>query len=241
MTRDTLTRERIVRTAIELLDAEGLEGLNMRSLGERLGSAATAVYWHVKSKDNLVMLAGDEVWHEIDLPDLGVVDWRTAAVTMAKDLHAMFVRHPWLVQAFGTYLFHGPGKARHDDHGIAVYELAGFVGAAADQALAVVFMFVLGSALGEASGASLRRRLRREGHNADELIRDTMEQQIKIAMQFPRLRTRVEAADDADYYSAPDKSFEFGLEAIFDGLERQLHLGRLEVQRPNSRTSGWFA
>ena len=50
MPRDTLTREQIVRAAIDLLDAEGLEGLNMRSLGTRLGSAATAVYWHVGSK-----------------------------------------------------------------------------------------------------------------------------------------------------------------------------------------------
>src|SRR5262249_1012846 len=33
MPRDTLTREEIVRSAIELMDAEGLEGLNMRALG----------------------------------------------------------------------------------------------------------------------------------------------------------------------------------------------------------------
>jgi AcrR family transcriptional regulator len=242
MARDTLTRERIIRTAIELLDAEGLEGLNMRSLGERLGCAATAVYWHVKSKDNLVMLAGDEVWSEIALPDLDVADWRSAARTMAKDLHAMLTRHSWLVQAFGTYLFHGSGKARHDDHSLAVFEKAGFVGAQADQALAVVFMFVLGSALGEAAGVSLRRRLRREGHNADELIRETIAQQTEIAMQFPRLRTRIESVDGADdYYSAPDKTFEFGLETIFDGLEHQLHLGRVSVRRPDRPTNGWFA
>ncbi|MGW9038034.1 TetR family transcriptional regulator, partial [Streptomyces sp. NPDC055721] len=81
MPRPTLTREQIVRTAVELLDADGLEGLNMRSLGQRLNSAATAVYWHVKNKDNLVVLAGDQVWDEIRLPDLDAVDWRTAAVT----------------------------------------------------------------------------------------------------------------------------------------------------------------
>ena len=44
MRSDTLTREQIVKAAIELLDAEGLEGLNMRALGKRLGSAATAMY-----------------------------------------------------------------------------------------------------------------------------------------------------------------------------------------------------
>lgn len=94
MPRDTLTRDQIVQTAIELLDAEGLEGLNMRSLGKRLDSAATAVYWHVKSKDNLVVLAGDQVWNEIRLPDLGTVGWRSAATSAATDLYAMFTRHP---------------------------------------------------------------------------------------------------------------------------------------------------
>jgi AcrR family transcriptional regulator len=52
MARDTLTLEQIVDAAVELLDAEGLEGLNMRALGKRPGSAPTAVYWHVGSKDN---------------------------------------------------------------------------------------------------------------------------------------------------------------------------------------------
>ena len=64
MPRDTLTKELIVATAIELLDSDGLEGLSMRSLGKRLNSAATAVYWHVGSKAQLIALAGDYVWSE---------------------------------------------------------------------------------------------------------------------------------------------------------------------------------
>jgi AcrR family transcriptional regulator len=223
MPRDTLTREQIVRTAIELLDAEGLEGLNMRSLGMRLGSAATAVYWHVKSKDDLVMLAGDAVWHEIELPDLGAVDWRTAATTMATDLHAMLTRHTWLVLAFGSHLFYGAGKARYDDHHLAVYEMAGFVGAEADWATATVFIFVLGNALGESASVSLRRRLSRDGGNAEELIRDTIAKASEIAMRFPRLRARLEGGvSGVDYAAAPDKTFEVGLQAILDGLEARL-------------------
>jgi AcrR family transcriptional regulator len=222
MARDTLTRERIVRTAIELLDAEGLEGFDMRSLGTRLGSAATAVYWHVKSKDNLLTLAGDEVWHEIQLPDLSAVDWRTAATTMANDLYTMLTRHSWLVMAFGSHLFYGSGKARHDDHSLAIYEMAGFVGAEADKASATVFVFVLGSALGESATVSLTRRLSRDGGNAEERIRDTIAKATEIAMQFPRLRARSDLFADADYGAAPDESFEFGLEVIFDGFERRL-------------------
>lgn len=230
MARGTLTRERIVSAAIELLDAEGLEGLNMRRLGAELGSAATAVYWHVESKDNLLALAGDQVWGEIDLPELDAVGWRDAATAMATELHAMFTRHSWLVQAFGSHLFGGPGKARHDDHSLAVYEKAGFVGADADQAMTTVFLFVLGSAVGEAASGSLRRSLNRNrdpsGRDADDLIREAIAEQTAIAMRFPRLRARIESAVESDYYAAPERTFEFGLEAILDGLERALRRDR---------------
>lgn len=221
MPRDTLTREQIVETAIDLLDADGLEGLNMRALGNRLGSAATAVYWHVGSKDNLIALAGDQAWNEIALPDLTAVDWRTAAGEMACELYAMLGRHPWVLQAFGSFLMFGPGKARHDDHGLAIYEAAGFTGALADQAAAVVFTFVLGNALAPAAAASLRRKLSRNGGAAEELIRDAIAKATEIASRFPRLSARLDTAA-ADYTAAPDNTFEFGLHAILDGLQAQL-------------------
>ena len=44
MPRDTLTREKIIKAAIDLLDSDGLEGLSIRARDGRLGSAATAVY-----------------------------------------------------------------------------------------------------------------------------------------------------------------------------------------------------
>src|SRR5215469_13922253 len=126
MARETLSRDRIVTAALELLDAEGLEGMNMRALGKRLDSAATAVYWHVGSKETLIALAADRAWAEVELPDPTEVGWRTAACRMATSQYAMLTRHPWLVQAFGSYRLYGPGKARHDDHNLAVYEAAGF-------------------------------------------------------------------------------------------------------------------
>ncbi|MET8214003.1 TetR/AcrR family transcriptional regulator C-terminal domain-containing protein [Streptomyces sp. NPDC005373] len=222
MARDTLTREQIVRTAVELLDEEGLEGLNMRSLGKRLGSAATAVYWHVKNKDDLVMLAGDLVWHEIELRDHGTQGWRAAAVSLALDLHAMFGRHPWLVQAFGSHLFYGPGKARFDDHSLALYEKAGFAPADADRVASAAFTYVLGNALGAAAMDSLRRRLSRDGIDADEAIRTTMAKAGKVAADFPRLRARLNDPAAIDYAAAPEQTLELGLRALLAGLEAEL-------------------
>jgi AcrR family transcriptional regulator len=234
MPRDTLTSEQIVKAAVDLLDAEGLEGLNMRSLGKRLGSAATAVYWHVGSKDNLIALAADQAWHEIALPGLTAAGWRAAATAMAAGLHAMLTRHPWLVQAFGSQVLFGTGKARHDDHTIAIYEAAGFTGEQVDQAAASVFTFVLGNALGPAAAASLTRKLSRDGGNAEELIHDHMAKASEIAAQFPRLRARLHTAV-AGYGAAPGNTFEFGLQAILDGLQAQL-TARHTAAGQNART-----
>ena len=112
----------------ELPDSEGLDGLgglNMRAPAQRLGTAATAIYWHIRIKDELVQLAGDAIWPEIELPDLEGGDWRAAAMTVAGGLHGMLTRHPWLGQAFGSHLLAGPGRFRYDDQSLAIYEQAG--------------------------------------------------------------------------------------------------------------------
>src|ERR1700689_1337862 len=181
MARDTLTRDQIVASAVGLLDEDGLDGLNMRALGKRLESAATAVYWHVGSKDNLVNLAVDSAWHEIALPDLLAMGWREAARAMATELHSMLARHPWVLHTFGSYLTYGHGKARYDDANMAIYEMAGFAGAQVDQAITTVYTFVLGHALGTAAPVSLRRRLARNGPDPEEAIRDRMGQARRIA------------------------------------------------------------
>ncbi|MCX2185323.1 TetR/AcrR family transcriptional regulator [Streptomyces sp. SKN60] len=222
MARDTLTPDRILRAAVELLDDEGLDGLNMRSLAKRLGSAPTAVYWHIKTKDELVRLAADAIWSEVELPDLDTTDWRTAATAHATGLHAMFTRHPWLSQAFGSHLLHGPGQARHNDLSLGIYEKAGFAACDADRAAAAVFTFVLGSALGPASQVSLNRRLSKGGADAEQLTAEAMARATETALRFPRLRERLGTTAATEYAAAPDDSFAFGLRSLLDGFEARL-------------------
>ena len=56
------------------------------------------------------------------------------------------------------------------------------------------------------------------------MMRDHMAKAREIATQFPRLRARLGTA--AAYSAEPEGSFEFGLQAILDGLEAQLHTRR---------------
>jgi AcrR family transcriptional regulator len=221
MPRETLSREQIIKAAVEVLDAEGLEGLNMRRLGSHLGCAPTAVYWHVQGKDDLVVLAADELWDEIGRPDPDVVGWREAATIMATDLYAMITRHLWLAQALGSYFIYGPRKASHDDHAIRIFEEAGFSGRDVDAAMLTVSMYVTGSALRDAAHAALMRRLGPDPESQAGQMRKIMAEITETSRPYPRLSARTEEYMDTDN-ADPERGFDWGLKAVFDGLEAQL-------------------
>jgi AcrR family transcriptional regulator len=221
MARESLTREQIVKGALEVLDADGLEGLNMRRLGSHLGCAPTAVYWHVHSKDELVVLAADELWDEIGRPDPAEVGWRQAAAIMAKDLYAMITRHLWLARAMGGYFIFGPRKASHDDHAIGVYEAGGFAGRQLDAAMNTVAMYVTGCALRDSAEATMQRRLGPDPESQAEQLRKIMQDVTETVMAYPRLRARAEAYLDPEQIVSL-RGFEWGLETIFDGLQAQI-------------------
>ena len=48
--RTPLTRERVLSAAVGLADAEGIEALSMRRLGQELGVEAMSLYNHVAKK-----------------------------------------------------------------------------------------------------------------------------------------------------------------------------------------------
>lgn len=89
-----LSRAAIVREAITMLDAEGIEALSMRKLATRLNAGATSLYRHVATKDELMELAVDEVFGEITLPPADSPDWRAAATEAAGAFRATALRHP---------------------------------------------------------------------------------------------------------------------------------------------------
>ena len=66
--RDTLSRERVLRAAIELADERGIDALTMRELGRKLGFEGASLYYHVTSKDDLLDGMTELVAAEIEVP-----------------------------------------------------------------------------------------------------------------------------------------------------------------------------
>src|SRR5690606_14627393 len=93
-----LSRARVVRAAIELADAEGLDALSMRGVAARLGVATMTLYRYVAGKDELVLLMADAAFGEQGYPDEPPPGWRARAEQAARALWQVHRRHPWLAQ-----------------------------------------------------------------------------------------------------------------------------------------------
>ena len=85
--RKPLSRERILDTALALVDEEGIEALSMRKLGQALGYEAMSLYNHVANKDDLLDGILDLVLAEMEPPDPagGLPAIRGSALSAAAD------------------------------------------------------------------------------------------------------------------------------------------------------------
>ncbi|MCS0637182.1 TetR/AcrR family transcriptional regulator C-terminal domain-containing protein [Streptomyces sp. LP05-1] len=95
---DDLSRDRIVRAAIAIADAEGLAALTMRGVAARLGVAAMSPYRYVGGREELVLLMADAAFGELSCPEPPAGGWRERLETSARIRWALYRRHPWLAQ-----------------------------------------------------------------------------------------------------------------------------------------------
>ena len=214
----TLTREQIVRTAIEILDAEGAAGLSMRRLGTRLGSGATSLYWYVAHKDELMELAVDEVLGEVYVPEPGDTGWRIGASVLANGMRDALLRHPWVIGQLGVRPTIGPNAMRMGDRMVALFTAAGFAGMAVSHACAVLQAHAIGSATTE---AAVSASIQRSGVDPTAVAKAFEPYLDRVGEDHPAFdRWRRETGQlEVDPYQTFRDGFAFGLERILDGLE----------------------
>ena len=200
--RQPLSRERIVATALRLIDERGLAQLSMRRLGAELGVEAMSLYKHVASKEALL----DGV-RELLLADLAAApapgpDWADELLGFARRYRALGLAHP---EAFGL-LARGADRAYVAGRGSAEAGLQGLIAAGFDPetatyALRSVVRFVLGFNLIDMAGDDAPAPLPPE--ELDALGREQ-------PMVAGLMRSLGPASEDA--------LFEFGLRALITGI-----------------------
>ena len=73
--RTKLSRSAVVDRALALADSDGLDALTIRRLATELGVTPMALYWHFRSKEELIAGLADRLWGEIRTDVDPADDW----------------------------------------------------------------------------------------------------------------------------------------------------------------------
>jgi AcrR family transcriptional regulator len=104
---DALSKERIVAAAIEILDAGGESALTFRMLAASLATGSGAIYWHVGSKNELLMAATDDVIARVMTDVVSGAQPQEAIRAIALGVFDAIDAHPWV----GTQLSSEPWQS----------------------------------------------------------------------------------------------------------------------------------
>jgi AcrR family transcriptional regulator len=206
--RAPLTRERVLRAAIAIADADGFDSLTMRRLAKKLGVEAMSLYNHVASKDDLLDGLIDIVFGEIDVPT--GPDWRSAMRKRAISARQALMRHRWAIGLMEGRMQPGRENLRYHNAVMGSLREAGFAFRDAVHASSVLDAYIYGFALQERG-----------------LPFDTPEESAAVM----QAQSHVTALDDYPYLHEVltelpksgydfDAEFEYGLDLILDGLEK---------------------
>ena len=208
-----LSREAIVEAALEVLNAEGLDGLTMRRLAAELGVGAASLYWHVDGKEALLQLVVDRVVSEIPLPEPDPGRWQEQIKQFARDARSVMSRYRDVGRATLGRIPVGPNLMRVNEWALGLLTAAGVPPQAAAWSGDVFGLFLGAHAYETDLEATPEGGDADQGSTAMEAMLITYLQSLPPE-SFPNVVSNLEHLASGD----PDQRFEFGLDLLVRGL-----------------------
>lgn len=220
--RRGLSHERIVASAIELADAEGLPAVTMQTVAKSLGFTTMSLYRYVASKDELLVLMQDAVLsipEKLQMPN----DWRQALRLWAEAIRSVYRRHPWVLDIpRGPLAILMPNTVALANEGLgAMQDLP----LADDEKIGLILTI----SQHVAASAELERHLEDVGDLAITAEGVDVLSEVITPERFPHLAPVMQAGN---YVSADipvvesdhgvDHEFDLGLDLIIAGLEQRV-------------------
>jgi TetR/AcrR family transcriptional regulator, tetracycline repressor protein len=210
--RNTLTPRAVVEGALSLADLEGLEALTIRRLAKELGVTPMALYWHFRSKGELLDGMAARIFEEVDLSVDASATWQEQLRALLGSILGVLRAHPSTAILLSTRTASSEGSLRATEVALDILGRGGFSPTEATQiarhALSTVTNLVSGEpgvVAREESGEML------DGRRHARLFLESLPPE-----RYPRL---VEAATPLSEGVEPDAYFAFGLDLLLAGIE----------------------
>jgi AcrR family transcriptional regulator len=205
--REPLTRDRIIETALRVMDDEGLEAVTMRRIGRELGVEAMSLYNHVEDKDDILEGVTERAMNEFEFP-ASTGDWAEDARAMAREWRRLLALHPSVCQLLAERHkpLEGVATYRAMDSALGVLRRAGLSDRDAAQAFNALGGYILGFVMME-QGLMLG--------NDDEHAR-----QHDLALEALQGSGLVNVMACFPYFTdcTTDQHFDFGLDLMIRGI-----------------------
>jgi AcrR family transcriptional regulator len=207
--RAPLTKERVLRAAIDLADRGGLEALSMRKLGQELGVDAMALYRHVRNKDDLLDAIVEAIVAEIERPRPSD-DWKAALRNQAMAARRVMLQHPWARRVLEERPKGGPAFLAYVESVLTQLIDGGF-----SMDLAHHTLHVLGSRI-----FGFNQDVFEDKGNQAPSAQDAAIVAGQMSARYPSITQLAQAASHDGVLGRcdDDVEFAFGLDLILDGL-----------------------
>ncbi|MCI2419047.1 TetR/AcrR family transcriptional regulator [Saccharopolyspora sp. K220] len=208
--KQSLSLELIVRTALDLLDGEGLDAVSMRKVAQRLGTGAASLYAYVHNKDELHELMLDLVIGEIEVPELDPQQWQEQLKDLVRQQVQVLTAHPGIAQVvMRTPAPTGPNALVISEAMLAILHSAGLPDRVVAFAVDILALFGTAVAMERSADFGLSDAER------DERMRQVQQYFSELpAERFPTMVAMLPALMSGD----ADERFEFGLDLLVQGI-----------------------
>ena len=211
-TGPTLSRRTVVEVALARADAEGLAAVTIRRLAADLGVTPMALYWHFRSKDELLDGMAARIFEELDLaPDDGAT-WQEQLRTLLGSLLDALRAHPSTASLVSTRTIWTDDGLRATEAALHILRRAGFSPTEATQ-IARHAVSTVANLVADEPGVVVREE---SADVADARRRARLFLEALPPDRYPRL---VEAAGPLTEGVDPDAYFAFGLDLLLAGIE----------------------
>jgi TetR/AcrR family transcriptional regulator, tetracycline repressor protein len=202
-----LSRERIVKAALALVDEEGLAALSMRRLAAALGVDPMAIYYYLPNKSALEDAIVEAVVADVEDPGFQAKPTLYQFILSAgRAYRAALLRHPRALPLVVNRNLQTPSSLKVADNMLGLFVEEGMT---APEGVATLNIFAT-----YVEGAALRESLRPQQPQVEDHDGLRQMQDMLPPDEFPNL-TRAMAGGKM---MNPEEEFEFGLEALAQGL-----------------------
>jgi AcrR family transcriptional regulator len=208
--REPLSRERILKTALRIVDEEGLEHLSMRRIAGELNATPMALYNHVPNKDALLAGVVGLLLDELDLSRLDPSDPPTALKVGFGEFRKAMLRHPNLLPIMCRKSDFTPDSMRPVELALSLLRAMGFSDEEAIQAHWAMTGMTLGHVMWQIMTPLF---------DGDEAAEQALAGKRMLPMsEFPCIHGALPFMEDCDM----DAVFEFGMDSLIQGFKARL-------------------